>query len=39
MFLINAEDTDEGLIIIFAGDTNFSDKIDLNNLFNLNKDL
>ena len=33
MFLINAEDTDEGLIIIFAGDTNFSDKIDLNNLF------
>jgi len=42
MFLINAEDTDEGLIIIFAADTNFSDKIDLNNLFSkfyLNKDL
>ncbi len=33
IFLINTEDTNEGLIIIFAADKKFSVKIDLNNLF------
>ena len=33
MFLINTEDANEGLIFIFAADTNFSDNINFNNLF------
>ena len=33
MFLINTEDSNEGLIIIYAADKNFSNNIDLNNLF------
>jgi len=33
MFLINTEDSNKGLIIIYTADKNFSDNIDLNNLF------
>ncbi len=33
MFLVNTEDSNEGLIIIYAADKNFSDSIDINNLF------
>ena len=31
--VINTEDSNEGVIIIYAADKNFSDNIDLNNLF------